>query len=668
MVTDAPAHPRPAGTTTPLKPPEMRPFMETAETRVETHRFQAEVSQVLHLVINSLYSHKEVFLRELVSNASDALDKLKFRALTEPGLMGDESTLEVRISVDKEARTITIADTGVGMTHDELVENLGTIAHSGSKKFLEAIKAKGGSGDVSLIGQFGVGFYSAWLVAEHVEVVSRAAGGDAAWRWTSHARDSFTVEPAERDRRGTSVTLHVREDQDEFLELWRLRELVTRYSDFVGHPILVQSDKGEFETANKASALWQRPRSEVTKEQYEEFYRHVARAYDEPLAWTHFRVEGTQEFVGLLFIPTTPPFDLDAQQGESRRGVQLFVKRVFIMDNCEAIVPTWLRFVRGVLDSDDLPLNVSRETLQDSGVVRAIRKQVAKKTLDLLDEVARDRPDDYATFWGAFGRILKEGLVDDYRSGRGDDRDFKERIAKLVRFESSKGEGLTSLTDYVGRMPEGQEAIYYAIGENVRAVADSPHLEGVKKKGFEVIFLTDPVDTWAVEGLREFQGKKLVSVTDANLKVDASDEEKKDLEEKSTLLRSLFDRARAVLGGRVKEVRASERLTDSPACLVLAPGSITPAQERVMRALGREVPAPQRILEVNPAHPLVEGLRAVAERDSASPQVAEWIEVLYDQALLTEGTPIDDPQRFARRLTTLLTQAVTSAASQTAAQ
>ncbi|MFO0650182.1 MAG: molecular chaperone HtpG [Polyangiales bacterium] len=642
--------------------------METAETRVETHRFQAEVSQVLHLVINSLYSHKEVFLRELVSNASDALDKLKFRALTEPGLMGDDSTLEVRISVDKEAKTITIADTGVGMTHDELVENLGTIAHSGSKKFLEAIKAKGGSGDVSLIGQFGVGFYSAWLVAEHVDVISRAAGSDTAWRWTSHARDSFTVEPAEREHRGTSVVLHVREDQDEFLELWRLRELVTRYSDFVGHPILVQNDKGEFETANKASALWQRPKSEVTKDQYEEFYRHVARAYDEPLAWTHFRVEGTQEFVGLLFIPTTPPFDLDAQQGESRRGVQLFVKRVVIMDNCEAIVPTWLRFVRGVLDSDDLPLNVSRETLQDSGVVRAIRKQVAKKTLDLLDEVAKDRPDDYATFWGAFGRILKEGLVDDYRSGRGDDRDFKERIAKLVRFESSKGEGLTSLVDYVGRMPEGQEAIYYAIGENVRAVADSPHLEGVKKKGFEVIFLTDPVDTWAVEGLREFQGKKLVSVTDANLKVDASDEEKKDLEEKSTLLRSLFDRARAVLGGRVKEVRASERLTDSPACLVLAPGSITPAQERVMRALGREVPAPQRILEVNPTHPLVEGLRAVAERDSASPQVAEWIEVLYDQALLTEGTPIDDPQRFARRLTTLLTQAVTSAASQTAAQ
>ncbi len=638
--------------------------METAETRVETHRFQAEVSQVLHLVINSLYSHKEVFLRELVSNASDALDKIKFRSITEPGLMGDDATLEVRISADKAAKTITIEDTGVGMTHDELVENLGTIAHSGSRKFLEAIKAKGAGADVSLIGQFGVGFYSAWLVAEHVDVVSRAAGHDDAWRWTSHARDSFTLEPAERERRGTTVVLHVRDDQDEFLELWRLRELVTRYSDFVGYPILVQNDKGEWERANKAGALWRRPKSEITRDEYEEFYRHVAHAYDEPLAWTHFRVEGSQEFVGLLFIPTNPPYDLDAQPGESRRGVQLFVKRVFIMDNCEAIVPSWLRFVRGVIDSDDLPLNVSRETLQDSAVVRGIRKQVARKTLDLLDELAKDRPDDYRSFWQSYGRILKEGLVDDYRSGRADDRSFKDHIAKLVRFESSKGEGLVSLADYVGRMPEGQEVIYYAVGENVRAVADSPHLEGVKKKGYEVLYMTDAVDTWAVEGLREFQGKKLVSVQDANLKVEATDEEKKEREEKSATLRSLFDRARAVLGGRVKEVRASERLTDSPACLVLAPGSITPAQERVMRALGREVPAAQRILEVNPTHPLVEGLRTVAERDPSSPQVAEWLEVLYDQALLTEGTPIDDPQRFARRLTTLLQQAVVTAAAQ----
>ena len=343
----------------------------------------------------------------------------------------------------------------------------------------------------------------------------------------------------------------------------------------------------------------------------------------------------------------------------------MYVRRVFIMDNCEAIVPSWLRFVRGVLDSDDLPLNVSRETLQDSSVVRAIRKQVARKTLDLLDEIARDRADDYKTVWGHYGRILKEGLVDDYRAGRADDRDFKDRLAKLLRFESSKGEGIVSLAEYVARMPEGQEAIYYLIGDSVRTISDSPHLEGVKKKGYEVLFLTDAVDTWAVEGLREFQGKKLVSVADANLKVDGSDDEKKEREEKAGLLRSLFDRTRAVLGSRVKDVRASDRLTDSPACLVLAPGSITPAQERVMRALGREVPAAQRILELNPTHPLVEGLRTVSERDPASPQVSEWIEVLYDQALLTEGTPIDDPQRFARRLTTLLQHAVTSAASPT---
>ena len=631
-------------------------------TTAETHRFQAEVSQVLHLVINSLYSHKEVFLRELVSNASDALDKLKFKAITDPGLFGDDNTLEVRIGVDKDAKTITIEDTGIGMTHDELVENLGTIAHSGSRKFLEAAKARGAGGDVNLIGQFGVGFYSAWLVADRVEVVSRAAGHTEAWRWSSDAKEGFTVEPAERERRGTTLTLHVREDQSEFLERWRIKELITRYSDFVGHPIQVKNDNGEWETANKASALWRRPKSEVTKAQYEEFYRHVAHAYDDPMAWTHFHVEGTQEFVGLLFVPSQPPYDLDAQPGESRRGVQLFVKRVFIMDNCEAIVPPWLRFMRGVLDSDDLPLNVSRETLQDSGVVRAIRKQVARKSLDLLDELAKDRPDDYKSFWNHYGRILKEALHSDWRVGRQDDGDFKTRVAKLARYESSKGEGLTSFAEYVSRMPEGQEAIYYAIGETRRAVADSPHLEAVRKKGYEVIFMTDLVDTWAVEGMREFEGKKLVSVQDANLKLDGSEEEKKEREEQTAKLGSLFARARTVLGERVKEVRATDRLTDSPACLVVPPGGISPTLERVLRAHGKEVPPPQRILEVNPTHPLIAGLHAAAERDAASPQVSEWIEMLYEQALLTEGTPIEDPQRFARRLTTLLQQAVTSSA------
>jgi len=627
----------------------------------ETHRFQAEVSQVLHLVINSLYSHKDVFLRELISNASDALDKLRFRAQTDTGLMGDDATMEIRVTADRDAKTITLEDTGVGMTHDELVENLGTIAHSGTKRFFEALKEKQSGGDLNLIGQFGVGFYSAWLVADQVEVVSRAAGHTEAWRWTSDARDTFTLAPAEKDARGTTITLHVRDDQKEFLERWRLKELITRYSDFVGHPIRTKDDNGAWETANKASALWRRPKGEITEEQYAEFYRHVSRAYDDPMTWTHFHVEGTQEFVGLIYVPTQPPFDLDAQPGEVRRGVQLFVRRVFIMDNCEAIVPSWLRFVRGVLDSDDLPLNVSRETLQDSGVVRAIRKQVAKRSLDMLDELAGKRPEDYTAFWTHYGRILKEGLHLDWRSGS-TDGEFKDRIAKLLRYESSRDEGTTSLADYVSRMPEGQEAIYYAIGETRRAVADSPHLEAVRKKGYEVLFMTDLIDSWATDGLREFQGKKLVSVQDANLKVDVSDEEKKEREEKTGALKGLFERAKAVLGARVKEVRASDRLTDSPACLVVPPGGVSPTLERVLRAHGKEPPASQRILEVNPTHPLITALQTVAERDPSSAQVSEWIEVLYEQALLTEGTPIEDPQRFARRLTTLLQQAVTAAA------
>lgn len=638
--------------------------METtgqASTQQETHRFQAEVSQVLHLVINSLYSHKEVFLRELISNASDALDKLRFRAQTDPGLLGDDPTMEIRVTCDRDARTVTVEDTGVGMTHDELVENLGTIAHSGTKRFFEALKEKQAGADLALIGQFGVGFYSAWLVADRVEVVSRAAGHTEAWRWSSDAKETFTVEPAERAARGTTITLHLREDQKEFAERWRLKELITRYSDFVSHPIRVKNDNGEWETANKASALWRRPKGEISDQQYAEFYRHVAHAYDDPLTWTHFHVEGTQEFVGLLFVPSQPPFDLDVQPGETRRGVQLFVRRVFIMDNCEAIVPSWLRFIRGVLDSDDLPLNVSRETLQDSGVVRAIRKQVARRTLDMLDELASKRPEDYTKFWGHYGRILKEGLHLDWRTGT-TDGEFKDRIAKLLRYDSTRGEGLTSLADYVSRMPEGQEAIYYAIGETRRAVADSPHLEAVRKKGYEVLLMTDLIDTWAVEGLREFQGKKLVSVQDANLKVDATEEEKKAREEKTSVLKGLFDRAKAVLGSRVKEVRASDRLTDSPACLVVPPGGINPTLERVLRAHGKEVPPSQRILEVNPTHPLITALHTVAERDPSSPQLGEWIELLYEQALLTEGTPIEDPQRFARRLTTLLQQAVTAAA------
>jgi molecular chaperone HtpG len=629
----------------------------------EHHSFQAEVSQVLDLVIHSLYSHREVFLRELISNASDAIDKLRFRAVTETGLMGEEP-LRIRLIPDEAAGTLTIDDNGVGMTHDELIEHLGTIASSGSKKFLESLKAKGGKPDLTLIGQFGVGFYAAWLVADRVTVVSRAAGHEEAWRWSSNAKDGFDLEPATRESRGTSVTLHLKEDQKDFLQSWQLRDLVQKYSDFVGHPIEMAAEKEEpkegeepkaeeptFEAINQARALWQRPRSEITDEQYKDFYKHLTNDWEEPIAWAHFKVEGSQEFTGLLYLPKRPPFEMDTP-GEGRRGVKLFVKRVFIMDNCDALVPLWLRFVRGLIDSDDLPLNVSRETLQDSAVVRAIKKQVAKKTLDRLDELAKDSPEDYATFWSQFGKVVKEGLHLDY--------EYRERLGNLVRFESSHGDGITSLAEYVGRMKEGQEGIYYSIGETRQAAARSPHLEALRERGYEVLYLFDPIDTLAADGLKEFQGKKLVNVANADLKLDASPEAKQSEEAAAGAIKPLIERVKSVLGSRVREVRSSSRLKDSPACLVVPPGAMNPAMERLLRANGRDVPPSARVLELNPTHPLMEAIQARAAAGDES--LDEWIELLYDQALLTEGSTPDDPHRFAQRMTDLMQRALANKA------
>jgi molecular chaperone HtpG len=626
------------------------------DTQRETHKFQAEINQLLNLVINSLYSHKEIFLRELVSNASDALDKLRFRSVTEPELLEGGAALEIHLLPNAEKGTLTIEDTGIGMTHDELVKNLGTIAHSGSREFLDMV-AQRGQKDVNLIGQFGVGFYSAYLVADQVEVVSRAAGKDSqAWRWTSDAKGSFTVEPAERPTRGTSITLHLKEDQKEFLDAWRLRSLVTQYSDYVNHPIKLQVEKttgeGEakktetsLEVVNKASALWQRPKSEITDEQYQEFYKHLSHDWEPPLAWTHFRTEGNQVFTGLLFIPKHPPFDLNSP---TQRGVRLFVKRVLIMDRCEEMLPQWLRFVRGVVDSDDLPLNVSRELLQDSAVVKAIHKHVTKKTLDMLEKLAKDKPEDYRTFWQSFGTVLKEGLATD--------TEYREKLGALVRYESSREEGLTSLADYVSRMKEDQKAIYYVFGESRKAVVDSPHLEALKKRGYEVLYMTDPVDEWAAQGLREFQGKPLVSAMHADLKLEETEEQKREKEERAKGLGPLSDRMKEVLKEHVREVRVSDRLTDSPCCLVVPEGGSHAFVERLLRERGRSMPHVKRILEVNPTHPIIEHLRAMQEREPGSPQVTEWIEMLYDQALLTEGSSVEDPNRFARRMTALMTQ------------
>ena len=622
-----------------------------------THSFQAEVSQVLRLVIHSLYSHKEIFLREIVSNASDALDKLRFRAITAPDLYEGDTTLAVRIRVDRDRGTLTIEDTGIGMSDEELVRDLGTVAHSGSRAFLEEL-AKSGNKDARLIGQFGVGFYSAFLVADRVEVVSRPAGaGSRAHRWVSEGKDTFTLEPAERATRGTAITLHLRDDQKEFLTDWRVRELVKRYSDYVSHPIQLEVSKGtgagaktELETVNRASALWQRPRAEISEAEYDEFFHHLSHGADDEkaIARTHFKIEGVQEFAGLLYVPRARPLEL--RFGMKHRGVRLYVRRVFIMDDCEELVPEWMRFVVGVIDSDDLPLNVSRELLQESSVVRTIRKQVVKHTLDALESMASERPEDYATFWKSFGVFVKEGAARDF--------EYRERLAKLLRYESTSGDGLASLTEYVSRMKEGQPAIYYAIGESKRVLDGAPHLEGLRRRGYEVLFMCDPTDQWTVESLRTFEGKALVSAMGADLKIEEKEEDKKAREVVESALKGLLERARAVLGGRVKEVRFSDRLTDSPCCLVIAGDGTHGYVERLLREAGREIPKSERIFELNPRHAVVRNLEALVER--SDPRVSEWLELLYDQALLTDGAPIDDPGAFSRRLTALLTTATAS--------
>lgn len=622
------------------------------------HSFQAEVSQVLYLVVHSLYSHKEIFLRELVSNASDALDKLRFRALTEPDLYQGDTTLTVRIRADREHRTLTIEDTGIGMTEEELVGDLGTVARSGSRAFLEQLAQSGQGKGAPLIGQFGVGFYSAYLVAEQVEVTSRPAGpGQSAHRWVSDGKATFTVSPDGQTERGTRVTLHLREDQAEFLEEWRLRELVKRYSDYVSHPIQLFVTRGsgadaktEYETINRASALWQRPKAEVTAEQYDEFYRHLAHGGDElPLARTHFKVEGTQEFAGLLYVPRSAPFEL--RLGVKHRGVRLYVKRVLVMDDCEEIVPEWARFVVGVIDSDDLPLNVSREILQQSSAVATIRKQVVKHLLDVLDAMAGERPNDYVAFWRAFGAFVKRGVTTDF--------EHKERMTRLLRFESTASEDPVSLADYVERMKEGQPAIYYAIGESRKALDGAPHLEGLRKRGYEVLLMVDPVDDWVASSIREFGGKPLVSAMRADLRMDPQGEPKEP-EGVREALDPLLKRFRTVLGSRVREVRCSDRLTDSPCCLVLAGAGPHGYVERLLREAGHDVPRAERILELNPEHAAVKNLAALA--GGADDRVDDWIELLYDQALVAEGAPLDDPNGFVRRLTALLVTASQPAA------
>jgi len=622
----------------------------------QTLGFQAEVKQLLHLMIHSLYSNKEIFLRELVSNASDACDKLRFEAIDQPGLLEGDAELAIRVDFDPAARTVTISDNGIGLSREEAVANLGTIARSGTREFFASLTGDKQK-DAQLIGQFGVGFYSSFIVADKVTVLSRRAGLPAgeAVRWESDGQGEFTVAQAEKAGRGTDVVLHLREGEQDLADGWRLRSILRKYSDHISLPILMRKEewdadkkeqvrKDEWESVNQANALWTRSKADVTDEQYKEFYKHVAHDYDEPLAWTHNRVEGRSEYTQLLYVPRHAPFDL--WDRDARRGVKLYVKRVFIMDDAEQLLPSYLRFVRGVIDSADLPLNVSREILQESRDVRAIREGSTKRVLSLLEDLAENRKDDYAAFWSAFGQVLKEGA--------GEDPANQERIAKLLRFASTHNEGdeqTVSLADYLGRMKEGQDRIYYVSAETPAAARNSPHLEIFRKKGIEVLLLSDRVDEWMLSHLREFDGKPLASVAKGGLDLDAlaDEEEKKQQSEVAEQFKPLVERLQQALAERVKEVRVTLRLVDSPACVVVGENELSPHLLRMLKAAGQEAPEAKPVLEINPQHALVARVREADEAD-----FADWAQVLLDQAMLAEGAQLADPAAFVRRMNALL--------------
>ncbi|HSC09598.1 MAG TPA: molecular chaperone HtpG [Rhodanobacteraceae bacterium] len=624
----------------------------------ETRKFEAEVAQVLHLVTHSLYSHKEIFLRELVSNASDACDKLRFAAIGAPELLAGDSELRIDVSIDKDARTLTIRDNGIGMTRDEVIANIGTIASSGTRKFLEALSAEQKT-DANLIGQFGVGFYSAFIVADKVTLVTRKAGAEAGEgvRWESAGTGEYTLETVDNAGRGTSVTLHLKADEDEFVQPWQVRSLIARYSDHIGFPIRMPKDKGgedkddntaeEWEVVNQASALWTRPKSELKDEEYQNFYKHIGHDYNDALAWSHNRVEGNQNFTSLLYLPSKSPFDLLMGARDERKGLKLYVKRVFIMDAAEQLLPAYLRFVRGVVDSDDLPLNVSREILQQNRNLEKLRAACTKRVLDLLDKLAKDEPEKFTTFWNEFGAIFKEGVAEDFAN--------KERIAKLLRFASTKSEGAAqtvSLDDYIGRMVADQDAIYFLTADGYAAAKGSPQLEALKAHGVEVLLMYDRIDDWMSTYLTEYAGKKLRNVAKGDLdlgKLAGADAEKRKEAEKAA--EGVVKKLKELLGERVRDVRVSARLTDSPSCLVLDEHDMGLTMQRLLKQAGHDVPASKPVLEINPEHALVKRLEA--ETDSA--RASDLGSILLEQAQLLEGAQLDDPAAYVRRVNALLT-------------
>lgn len=615
----------------------------------ETLQFQAEVQQLLHLMIHSLYSNREIFLRELISNASDAADKLRFEALKDQTLYGDDPELRIRVSFDKDARTITILDNGIGMSRDEVIENIGTIARSGTRQFLNSLTGDEAK-DAQLIGQFGVGFYSAYVVAEKVTLLTRRADAEPVdgVRWESDGTGSYSIEAVERPQRGTEIVLHLREDAEEFLDDSRLRHIIKTYSDHISIPILMQSEAGEDEVINQASALWRRPRTEISADEYEEFYKHVAHDWEPPLAHVHNQVEGNPSYTSLLYIPKHAPFDL--WDREQTRGIKLYVRRVFIMDDTEHFMPRYLRFVRGVIDSDDLPLNVSREILQHDRMLDRIRSGVVQRVLRLLENLAEKDAEKYALFWQHFGRVLKEGIGEDFAN--------KERIAKLLRFSSTlEGKDVADvrLADYVARMREGQKAIYYVSGDSFKAAANSPHLELFRKKGIEVLLFADPVDEWLMVHLTEFDGKPLQSIAKGDLDLgDLSDEdEQQALDQAADEFEPVIERLKQALAERVRDVRLTSRLTDSPACLVVDAHEFGIGLQRMLKAAGQSLLESRPILEVNPQHVLISRLKG----DMSDERFHDHALVLFDQALLAEGGQLEDPADYVRRVNSLLSDA-----------
>ncbi|GAA5219230.1 molecular chaperone HtpG [Corallincola platygyrae] len=631
----------------------------------ETHGFQTEVKQLLQLMIHSLYSNKEIFLRELVSNASDAADKLRFKALSNADLYEKEGDLRVRISADKDARTVSIIDNGIGMTRDEVVEHLGTIAKSGTADFFKQLSGDQAS-DSQLIGQFGVGFYSAFIVADKVTVKTRAAGetSDRGVQWQSEGEGSFTVEDIDRPERGTEIILHLREGEDEYLDSWKLRSIVSKYSDHISVPVQfwkdevpesegpdgekIEAQPGEWEQVNRATALWTRNKSEVKEEEYQEFYKHISHDFQEPLLWSHNRVEGKHDYTSLLYIPAKAPWDLGHR--ETKHGLKLYVQRVFIMDDAEQFMPTYLRFVKGVLDSNDLPLNVSREILQDNAVTDAMRKACTKKVLDMLSRLAKNDDEKYQSFWGEFGNTLKEGPAEDFAN--------KEKVAGLLRFASTHNDSSVdnvSLDAYVERMKEGQDKIYYIVADSYAAAKSSPHLEVFEKKGVEVLLMHERIDEWLMSHLTDYKEKQFQSVTRGELDLGELDneDEKKAQEEEAKQYEGLVERVKGALGEKVKDVRITHRLTNSPACIVADEHDMSSQMIKLMQAAGQPVPEVKAIFELNPSHDIVKFVDNMQDEEA----FGEWAQLLLEQATLAERGSLEDPAAFVNRLNTMLLKA-----------